>query len=166
MKSRKHLVLDFALVAVIAVFGSGFSAFSRVSAPVRNFEFTYVTRIPALPVNVKISKIWIPLPQSDAHQAISHLKIESSFPYTKHRDSEYGNEYLYVEVPAAKNSEPAEVRVNFQVARQEHLVALDGDPGVGKSDVDTAAGAGELKRFLQPDRRVPLQGVIAELSAQ
>jgi transglutaminase-like putative cysteine protease len=166
MKSRKIWVMAFAFVAVIAVVGSGFSAFSRVSVPVRNFEFTYVTRIPALPADAKISKIWIPLPQSDAHQAISHLKIESSFPYAKHRDLEYGNEYVYVEVPAAKSSAPAEVRVNFQVARQEHLVALDANPGAVKTAADTAPGEGELKRFLQPDRRVPLQGVIAELSAQ
>jgi transglutaminase-like putative cysteine protease len=161
MKSRKTLILAFAFAVVIAAVGSGFPAFSGVSVPVRNFEFTYVTRIPELPADGKLSRIWIPVPQSDAYQAISDLKVESPFPYTTHRDSEYGNEYVYLEVPAAKVGGPAEVRLSFQVARQEHLVALGGTPSA-----KTTAGAADLKRFLQPDRRVPLQGVIGELSAQ
>jgi transglutaminase-like putative cysteine protease len=170
MKTRVNFVLAFAVVVVIAVVGSGVSVFSRVSVQARNFEFTYVTKIPGLPADAKISKIWIPLPQSDAYQAISGMKIESPFPYATHRDSEYGNEYVYLEVPAAKTTGAAEVGVTFQVARQEHLVALGANPnaanaagGIGSR---SAAGAEDLKRFLQPDRRVPLQGVIGELSAQ
>jgi hypothetical protein len=128
MKSRRTFVVALFCIAVIAIAGGGFSASSRVSAPVRTFEFTYVTKIPAVPADAKISKIWIPLPQSDAYQAISDLKIESPFPYAMHRDSEYGNEYAYLEVPAAKASAAAEVRVHFQVARQEHRVALEGTP--------------------------------------
>ena len=87
MKSQRPLILAFAFVAVIAVAGSGLSVFSRINVPVRNFEFAYVTRIPASPANAKVSKIWIPLPQSDAYQTISNLKIESPFPYATHRDS-------------------------------------------------------------------------------
>src|SRR6202043_1182413 len=98
-----------------AIAGLGFSASSRVSAPIRNFEFTYVTKIPALPADAKTSRIWIPLPQSDAFQAISDLKIQSPFAYATHRDSEYGNEYVYLEIPATKAGAAAEVRVHFQV---------------------------------------------------
>jgi transglutaminase-like putative cysteine protease len=170
MKSRKIFLLAFSVAAVIAVLGTGFSALSRVTTRVRNFEFTYVARIPALPPEAKTSKIWIPLPQSDMYQAISELKIDSPFPYKTSRDSEYGNEYAYLEVPAVKASEAAEVRVHFQVARQEHLVALTGNPSTTKSGSGngavTVTATGDLKRFLQPDRRVPLQGVIAELSAE
>src|SRR6267142_7268301 len=167
MKSRKHLVLAFAFVALIAVLGGGFSAFSRVSAPVRNFEFTYVSKIPALPADAKTSRIWIPLPQSNVSQAISGLKIESPFTFATRRDSEYGNSYVYLEIPAAKAAAATEVRVTFQVARQEHVVALGGNPGVTNAErgngTGTPASAGELKRFLEPDRRVPLAGTIAEL---
>ncbi|HXN52413.1 MAG TPA: transglutaminase domain-containing protein [Candidatus Acidoferrum sp.] len=162
MKSLKTFVVAFACVAVIAVVVSGVSVFSQASAPARSFEFTYLTRIPGLPADAEISRIWIPLPQSDPYQAISALKIESPFSYTTHRDSEYGNEYAYLEVPAAKVAGPAEVRVTFQVTRQEHRVALGGNPIAA----NTGVGAGDLRRFLQPDRRVPLRGVIGELSAQ
>jgi transglutaminase-like putative cysteine protease len=162
MKSRKAWVIAFAFIAVIACVGGSFSGFSQASAPVRSFEFTYLTRIPSLPADAKISRIWIPLPQSDSYQAISALKIESPFPYATHRDSEYGNQYLYLEVPAAKIAGSAEVRFNFQVTRQEHRVALGTHPIAASSGGDS----GNLHRFLQPDRRVPLQGIIGELSAQ
>src|SRR5258708_19007934 len=162
MNSRRTFVVAFACILVFAVVGSRFSAISRASAPVRSFEFTYLTRIPGLPAEAKTSRIWIPLPQSDAYQTISELKIESPFPYATHRDSEYGNEYAYLEVPAAKVAGPAEVRVTFQVTRQEHRVALGARPMAANA----GTGAGDLRRFLQPDRRVPLAGIIRELSAQ
>ena len=165
MKSRGTFVAALLCVAMIAISGGGISVFSRVSAPVRNFEFTYVTKIPPLPADAKISRVWIPLPQSDAYQEIRDLKIESPFPYATHRDSEYGNEYVYLEVPAAKSSLAAEVRVHFQAARQEHHVVVEGTPNVTNSE-DLEAHAENLKRFLEPDRRVPLAGTIAELSAQ
>jgi transglutaminase-like putative cysteine protease len=166
MKSRKNLILVLGVFALIAVLGSGLSVFSRVSAPARNFEFTYVTKIPPLPAGSKTSKIWIPLPQSDAYQSISALKIESPFAYSTRSDSEYGNEYAYLEAPAASLSAPAEVSITFQVARQEHLVVLGGNPSATNVRTLAEPRSGELRRFLEPDRRVPLTGTIAELSAE
>src|SRR5260370_23873106 len=156
MKSRKGCVAAFGFMAVIAAVGSGFSAFSQASTAERTFEFTYLTRIPGLPAGAKISRIWIPLPQSGPHQTISDLKIESPFAYTTQRDSEYGNEYAYLEVPASKGAGPAEVRVRFRATRREHRVAL----GAQRMAAKTGAGTGELQRFLQPDRRVVGAGVM------
>src|ERR1700686_2845698 len=124
MKTRKIRILAFAFVAVIVAVAFGFSASSHPSIPVRSFEFTYLTKIPSLPADAKNPRIWIPLPPTNAYQTISDLKIESSLPYTTHRDSEYGNEYVYLQFPAAKASGPTEVRVTFQAKRQEHRVAL------------------------------------------
>jgi transglutaminase-like putative cysteine protease len=166
MKSRKNLILVLGVFALIAVLGSGLSVFSRASAPARTFEFTYVTKIPPSPAGSKTSKIWIPLPQSDAYQSISALKIESPFAYSTRSDSEYGNEYAYLEAPAASLSAPAEVSITFQVARQEHLVVLGGNPSATNVRTLAEPRSGELRRFLEPDRRVPLTGTIAELSAE
>src|ERR1700732_4789526 len=130
MKTRKIRILAFAFIAVIVAVAFGFSASSHPNIPVRSFEFTYLTKIPSLPADAKNSRIWIPLPQSDRYQTISDLKIESPFPYSTHRDSEYGNEYAYLEVPAAKVAGPAEGRVHFQVARHEHRVATEGKSSV------------------------------------
>ena len=163
MKSLKTVVLAVACIIAIAVMGAAFPTSPQTSVSLRNFEFTYLTRIPVLPADAKISRIWIPLPQSDRYQTIADLKIETRFAYTRHRDPEYSNEYLYLEVPSAKVTEPAEVRVSFQVARHEHRVALDAHPVNAQSP---GVAPPDLQRFLQPDRRVPLQGIIAELSAQ
>jgi transglutaminase-like putative cysteine protease len=162
VKSLKTIVLIFGCMIGLAALGAAFSASPETSVPLRNFEFTYLTRIPALPADAKTSRIWIPLPQSDRYQTIDNLKIETPFGYTKHRDLEYGNEYLYLEFPAAKVTEPTEVRISFEVARREHRVALNAHPVTKQSGLTSP----DLQRFLQPDRRVPLQGVIAELSAQ
>lgn len=163
MKSLKTVVLAVACTIAIAVMWAALPAALQTHSPVRHFEFTYLTRIPALPADAKISRIWIPLPQTDKYQTIDDLKVETAFAYSRHRDPEYGNEYLYLEVPTAKVTEPAEVRVSFQVARQEHRVALDAHAVNAQSH---GVAPPDLQRFIQPDRRVPLQGVIAELSAQ
>src|SRR4029077_8078731 len=102
MKARKGWVAAFAFVVVVAAVGSGVSGFSQAVAVARSFEFTYVTRIPELPADGRSTRIWIPLPQSGPYQTISDLKIESPFAFTTHQDSEYSNEYVYLEVPAAK----------------------------------------------------------------
>jgi len=106
MNSRRIVALAYMFVAVIAAMCGRIPAFSETSIAVRSFEFTYVTKIPALPGGAKISRIWIPVPQSDADQTISGLKIESPFPYAPHREAEYGNGYVYLEVPAAEVASP------------------------------------------------------------
>ena len=113
MKSLKTIILTLACIIALAGLRTAFSASSDTRAPLRNFEFTYLTRIPTLSADAKTSRTWIPLPQSDRYPTISNLKIETTFAYTKHRDPEYGNEYVYLQVPAAKVTEPAEVRVTF-----------------------------------------------------
>jgi transglutaminase-like putative cysteine protease len=163
MISRRIVALSIAFTSVLVILCVVVPAPSRTNASVRNFDFTYLTRIPASPAGAKGLRIWIPLPQSDPYQAISGLKIESPFPYAKHRDPEYGNEYLYLQVPATKVSALEEVRMSFEVARQEHRVDLDAH---AVSQQSAGADPPGLRRFLEPDRRVPLRGVIAELAGQ
>ena len=162
MKSLKIATIVVVWAAALAVIGTAFSAPSETSVPTRKFRFTYLVSIPALATETKSSRIWIPLPQSDQYQAIRDLKIEAPFTFAQHRDPEYGNEYLYLQVPASQASQPADVRVSFEATRYEHRVSLDGRSPVPTSRSTTP----DLQRFLQPDRLVPLQGTIAELSAQ
>jgi len=162
MISRRIVALCIVFTFMLAILAAA-SAPLRTNVSARTFEFTYLTKIPASPAGAKTLRIWVPLPQSDPYQGIGTLKIESRFPYAKYRDPEYGNEYLYLQVPAAKVSSLEEVRMSFQVTRQEHRVELGPRPVSAQSAVVDAT---DLQRFLQPDRRVPLQGVIAELAAQ
>lgn len=163
MNSFKPIVLVLACAVGFACARAATPASQQAKVPVRKFEFTYVTRIPAAPAGAGVVRVWIPLPQSDRYQAISGLRIESPFPYVKHHEPEYGNEYLYLEVPAAQLRTAAEIRFCFQAVRHEHRAALD-RRAVRSASADDDPGS--LKRFLLPDRRVPLDGVIAELSLQ
>ena len=155
-------------LAIGCVMALGFWGLARSASPetdtsVREFRFNYIARIPAAPPSGKLLKIWIPLPQSDSYQEIGSVKVESSLPYAKRRDSEYGNQYLYFEVPAGQEIASGEVRLAFQVSRREHRVSFDGNtPGALRLGSDPPS----LQRFLKPDQRVPLQGVIADLSAE
>jgi transglutaminase-like putative cysteine protease len=162
MKSLKMIAGSVACLIAFVAFSASLSVSSNATAPLRKFEFTYVAKIPALPADAKVSRIWIPLPQSDRYQTIRNLKIEAPFAYTERKDPEFGNEYLYVQVPASKIAQPADVRVTFDVTRREHRVTLEPRPASAPSQMSPA----DLQRYLQPDRLIPLQGVIGQLSAQ
>ena len=163
MKSFKSLPVLVLFAGLITAVASRFFTSFAGNPPVRAFEFTYLTKIPAVSASATTSRVWIPLPQSGPYQVVRNLKIEAAFPYVKQREPEYENEYLYLQIPAAKLSQAAEIRVTFQAARQEHRVSLltplANSQGPSQAPLD-------LQRFLQPDRLVPLQGVIAELSSQ
>jgi hypothetical protein len=121
MNSLKKIAFVFGSIVVIIAVTAGFSASSPPAGSFRSFEFTY----PSLPAGSKVSRIWIPLLQSDRYQTIGDLKIESPFPYAHHRDPGYGNEYLYLQGPVDKVTAAAEVRITFQATRREHRVELD-----------------------------------------
>jgi len=158
MKSLKISVVGFACTLALVVMRGAVSAPASTNGPTRNFVFTYLTKIPALSPDDKVSRMWIPLPQSDRYQTIRNLKIDAPFAYAERRDPEYGNEYLYVQVPPSKLKEPSEVRVSFEATRREHRVSLDARSAASESRPISP----DLQRFLQPDRLIPLQGTIED----
>ncbi len=147
MNSIKIIVLAFAFLVSCTVVSAPFSASHDTTASVRNFEFTYLTKIPSFPEGGKNLRVWIPLPHSEPYLSIGDLKIESSLPYEKHHDQEYGNEYLYLQILRPQMNAEVELRLNFQVTRHEHRVALDPHPLSTQSPrLDWTT----LQRFLQP----------------
>src|SRR3970282_1435170 len=95
--SRVAVVLGIALLVLGVI--AGFYFLSRQSPPrARSFEFTYVARIPELPSEARNLRLGIPLPKANDQQEISDLRIDSPLPFERHREGEYGNEYLYLEV--------------------------------------------------------------------
>ena len=163
MKERlvwKSLICATALLFLAA--GSS-PAEKTEPAPSRRFEFTYVATIPAPAPGAQTVRLWIPLPQSSKYQDISNLRIVSPVPYSVEKKAEYGNEMLYVDIPAAKAAAGGEVRMTVDVTRREHRVALSSAPA---TEPPAAQDSAELQRFLQPDRLVPINGIIAQLSAK
>jgi transglutaminase-like putative cysteine protease len=151
------------IVVALAVLFFAFSAASLAGnepLTTRQFEFTYHVRVPALPAGSGPLRLWIPLPQSDRYQTVTGLKIESPVKYKVGRDTEYGDQYAYLDVDSQHAASGFEVTLRFQVARREHRVELAHAPA-------KAEPAGPLMaRFLQPDKLVPLDGTIAELAKE
>lgn len=163
MNLRRLIVLGLPLFCALILTWVLRPVLSQKIVAKRSFDFVYLTRIPTPPAGSRILRIWVPLPQSDSHQAIQEMKIESPFPYTKHREREYDNEYLYLQIPATKISTPTEVAIRFHATRLEHRLHPDVRPVRGFPSSDTSA---TLRRYLQPDRLVPLDGIVGELSKQ
>lgn len=127
----------------------------------RAFEFHYITRILAVPQGGKL-RLWIPVPQSDGQQEISDLTVKSTVPYQLHQEPEYHNRYAYLEFTRPEVL-PLEVRMDFKAKRREHRVTLGAKQ---EHPVPPQERPEELARSLQPDRLVPLDGMIAQLVAQ
>ncbi|HEX2714062.1 MAG TPA: transglutaminase domain-containing protein [Candidatus Acidoferrales bacterium] len=148
-------------LAVLLFASSGASPTRDKSPATRQFEFTYKVHVPAVPAGSGPLRLWIPLPQSDPFQTITGLRIESPVRYKTGRDTEYSNEYAYFDVDPQHAAAGFDVLLRFRIARREHRVELTRAPS------HKPEPAGPLTaRFLQPDRLVPLNGVIAELAKE
>lgn len=130
------------------------------ASPSRSFEFSYLVHVPAISAGGGTLRAWIPLPQTALHQRISNLRITSPLPYQIHEDAKNGNRFAYFQVDAARAGHaPFDIRIAFDARRDEYKVALpQGDPPSPTSLPPAIA------RYLLPDRLVPINGMIGDLS--
>lgn len=126
----------------------------------RSFEFHYVVDVPVLPAASHRLRLWVPLPYGNSrYQSVSGLRINSPVYYEIRRERRFNDRYAYFDLISAKIKQPFRVDVIFHVKRFEHRVALHAMP-------DGPARTQFVDRFLQPDRLVPIDGEIGELSRQ
>lgn len=127
----------------------------------RTFDFGYATVVRNIPAGAKQVAVWIPYPVSDDHQQIDHVEIVSPHPTTVATEREYGNRVLFLKVVRPAEREIA-VELKFRVTRREHRVSL----GDRDNRFVAEAGSESLRRWLQPDRLVPIDGKVRELAAE
>jgi transglutaminase-like putative cysteine protease len=130
----------------------------------RSFAFTYQVHVPA-DAGAKSVHLWIPLPQDDAYQSVSHLKIESPVSHTDGHDPEYHNPFAVFTPTAAEAAAGYDVTLVFDATRHEHVVDIN-SPAMQKAANTSVANDPLMKRYLEPDKLVPLNGTIAELAKQ
>lgn len=160
-RSTVTTALVSAAALLLAVILASFSLASP-AVPTRSLEMTTVTHVPAMPAGSRELRIWIPLPYTgaDAYQKVSNLKVESPVPYHLDREPVYGDRYAYVVVKPSQAEKPFDIRISFHVDRFEHRVSLI------PSSSAPAVPHVELARYLKPDKMIPLDGQIGELSAE
>jgi len=131
----------------------------------RAFEVQCLTLVPPLPAAAQKLRVWIPLPQSGDHQQISNLKIQSPVPYRIYQEPRFGDQYAYLELTPAKVATPNEIKMSFNATRQEYRADLT-DPSGSSVQPAGKANPESLAMWLQPDRLVPTDSVIGELSRE
>jgi transglutaminase-like putative cysteine protease len=119
----------------------------------RAFHIEYKTTVKDVPAGAKRVELWIPAPHSDAYQKIANLRIDSPVPYEMTTAAD-GNTMVHI-----ATDRPADgaftITMSLDAARVEHKTRLVAGPALGRDE-----DAGELARYLKPDRLVPLDGQI------
>jgi len=167
--TRFRLVLSslliFALVAAVATHARrGTAPEANSGVPTRTFEFIYQVHVPANTDSAGSTHLWIPLPQADSHQDVRGLHIGSPVRYAQGRDAEYGNVFAVFTPTAEQSAAGFDAVLRFTAVRREHKVALD---AAALQNVSASSSHDpNLKRYLEPDKLVPLNGTIAELAKE
>lgn len=158
--TRAVAVISLAGLLLLCWTAQSRSSADTAAATSRRFEFISIVHVPAVPEGAKELRLWVPLPYEEQYQSITNLKIESPVSYHIDRENEYGNRYAYFVVNADQAKTAFEIRISFHAQRLEHRVLLDGK-SLGRDQPAIAP-----VRFLKPDRLVPTDGVIGDLSRQ
>jgi hypothetical protein len=168
---RPRLAVSFLLVVVLA---AGFAARSAHTAAAesaaspdsRTFEFVYQVHFPATSDVAGSAHLWIPAPaRTDSYQApATGLSITGDVKHAIGRDSEYGDEFIVFNPTSEQVASGFDAGVRFTTTRKEYVALRNGV--VVRKASETTPSAALLRRYLQPDKLVPLNGIIAELAKQ
>jgi len=164
MRHQKPFVFALAIAALFLVLGAAHSATPEAAVPSRTFAFTYEVHVPGTKDAGGKLLLWLPLPQQDQYQKIRDLQMESPVAHTEGREAEYGNSYVEFRPTPAELESGFDVTIRFVATRFEHKVPLD-SPQAQVVAMNTPPNP-DLQRYLEPDKLVPLNGVIGDLAKQ
>ena len=150
-------IIFMALGILIASWSKSKSV-SETNAKTRNFQLTYSVKVEQIPKDTKELLLFLPVPESDRYQEISDLKIKSAYPYLIYQDPEYGNSILKIQM-SKEIPQVLELSVDLLVKRKTYSIKDNHRKN------NSSISKNNLKRYLLPDRLVPIDGRIA-LEAQ
>lgn len=139
---------------------------SAPSPTERTIEFSYRVHFPATAGAKAPVHLWVPAPtRMDASQTPpTAMSIEGSVKHTLGQDPEYRDEFIVFDPTPEQVASGFDAGIRFTVTRKEHVALRN---GVAVSSASYAALNSQLlQRYLQPDKLVPLNGVIAELAKE
>jgi transglutaminase-like putative cysteine protease len=131
----------------------------------RGFSFKYEVRVPPDTLSGANAHLWIPLPQSDAHQDITALRIESKTHYVRGRDPLYGDTFAMFTPTANEAKKGFDVVLSFHATRREYRVNVSA-PKLQNASLALPEHDRMIQRYLEPDKLVPLNATIAELAKE
>ena len=120
----------------------------------RSFLFRYQAVVKEVPETAREAFLWIPYPPEDGQQEIRGLEILSSLPHEIVTEPRYGNRALRFTLRPGIPVQEAALEVH--VVRRERV-----NRPAGRVDPPPTPPA-DLALWLGPDRRVPIDGKVAE----
>jgi transglutaminase-like putative cysteine protease len=122
----------------------------------RTLVIDYNFHVSNMPKSRHTAYAWVPIPPSTPCQTLVDFKVPGNWNYEIVTDRIYGNKYIMLDLNSNKSrkSPNAQVKVTYYLKRSTYQPL-----SIGKShhDYDEL----EMKRYLLPDRLVPIDGNIA-----
>jgi transglutaminase-like putative cysteine protease len=152
------IVFALALVNVDLLSANAQTQSASQPAKVREVDFTYHTEITGINPAANHVEAWIPLPREDRFQQVSGLSVSSPVHVEVISQPSGGNRvaHLTTTVPPS-GSIPVTIR--FEVRRVEESADIE----KAQANIPEPAG-GEFASYLGPDRLVPIDGQIKQVS--
>ncbi len=150
-----------AILAAAALIIALFSAPSAAApAAVREVEFTYHADIAGIDPNSSRVEVWIPIPRNDRFQRADGISIDTPARVEIVDQPSNGNRIAHLSM-AAPLPRSIPVTIRFRVRRVEETADLS----KARRDLPEPRD-GKFAVSLRPDRLVPIDGKIAQLSAK
>jgi transglutaminase-like putative cysteine protease len=133
----------------------------QFSPPARTFRFTYNFTVKDIPPGAKRVRVWVPVPQTDQHQAVRVLEVKAPTKTRMTEDPEYGNRILYAELENSTSGR-AEFTLEYEVTRKEYS---KGDYAqLKRADQQPVVVPASMTRLIKPDNLIPTDGKIKQLA--
>src|SRR5690242_18183599 len=118
---RSHAAMKFSSVTVgMILFAAATAALAARQDPhARRFVFDYQAAIKQLPAGAGSVDVWLPVPQSEADQAISSVRIEAPVPIDLTPEAEFGNEIMHLRF-ASPPAAPVTIGLEVTATRREN----------------------------------------------
>lgn len=146
----------------LLVFAGACTPVGEPTAPrEREVAFTYHFTLQDIPTTAGKVMAWIPIPATNNRQTLGRSEVLSTNGRVEQvTEGEYGNRFYRFDFtePARRNEKPT-ATVRFTVLRKTVRVLSSAPWG---AEHKASNGAASLKRFLEPDRLIPIDGRIAE----
>lgn len=137
----------------------------KFSPSARTFHFTYNFTVKDIPADAKRVRVWVPVPQSDQHQAVRVISMKAPAKTQMTQEAEYGNRMMYVEMPASSSSGgKADFSLEYEVTRREY--SRGNYAQLEQKDRNPALVSVSMKRLVAPDTLIPTDGKILALATE
>src|ERR1700730_8455708 len=139
----------------------------KFSPSKRTFHFTYNFTVKDIPAGAKQVRVWIPVPQTDPHQAVRVIAVTAPSKTQLTNEPEYGNRMIYAEMQNPASGK-AEFTLEYEVTRREYsrgdYAQLERKSRDKDKDQKPRAMSVSMNRLVAPDNLIPIDGKIKALA--